>query len=102
MSEKLRGPETVLEGREAVKFEKEIRDALIKYGSLPVGAADLGLDDDLYQAGLTSHASVNVMLALEDTYHVEFPDTLLKKETFQSISALNSALDSLGASSAEG
>ena len=34
---------------------------------------------DLYAAGMTSHASVNVMLALEDAFDIEFPDELLTK-----------------------
>ena len=35
----------------------------------------LAEDADLYQAGMTSHASVNVMLALEGEFDVEFPTT---------------------------
>ena len=31
-------------------------------------------DDDLYLLGLTSHATVNVMLALEDEFEIEFPE----------------------------
>jgi acyl carrier protein len=53
-------------------------------------------DDDLYQSGLSSHASVNVMLALEDAFDVEFPDALLRKGTFQSVAAIREALESLG------
>ena len=40
----------------------------------------LAEDADLYEAGMTSHASVNVMLALEDAFDVEFPDRMLKRE----------------------
>jgi acyl carrier protein len=61
--------------------------------------ADAGsLDDhaDLYQLGLTSHASVNVMLALEDSFDVEFPNQLLRKSTFQSIGSISAALEQLG------
>ncbi len=51
---------------------------------------------DLYELGLTSHASVNVMLALEDAFDVEFPDELLRKSTFASVGAIRSALTELG------
>jgi acyl carrier protein len=44
---------------------------------------------------MSSHASVNVMLALEDAFDVEFPDSLLRRGTFRSISAIREALESL-------
>jgi acyl carrier protein len=52
-------------------------------------------DDDLYAAGLTSHASVELMLQLEDEFNIEFPERLLKRSTFESISSLNDALSGL-------
>ena len=73
-----------------------IRDVLEVHGRLPIALSDLGDDDDLYASGLTSHASVNVMLALEDAFNVEFPDSLLRKSTFESIKAIRSALESMG------
>ncbi|MDQ2724730.1 MAG: acyl carrier protein [Actinomycetota bacterium] len=51
---------------------------------------------DLYRNGLSSHASVNVMLALEDAFDLEFPDRMLKKSTFESIDAIAGALVGLG------
>jgi acyl carrier protein len=44
---------------------------------------------------MTSHASVNVMLALEDALDIEFPERLLKKSTFASVASILDALDSL-------
>ena len=38
--------------------------------------------------GMTSHASVNVMLALEDAFDFEFSEKMLKKSTFESIGAI--------------
>ena len=48
------------------------------------------IDDrsDLYQAGLTSLATVGLMLAIEDAFDIEFPDALLSRKTFRSIDAL--------------
>ncbi|MDX6659352.1 MAG: hypothetical protein QOJ55_174, partial [Solirubrobacteraceae bacterium] len=40
----------------------EIRRILSENGRLSVEVAQLPADADLYQAGMTSHASVNVML----------------------------------------
>jgi acyl carrier protein len=57
-------------------------------------------DADLYQAGMTSHASVNLMLALESAFDVEFPDAMLKRSVFQSVRSISEALESLGAAAA--
>lgn len=72
-----------------------IRSVLAEHGRLPVDVAGLGDDDDLFQAGMTSHASVNVMLALEDAFDVEFPEAMLRKATFASVGALRDALGTL-------
>ena len=73
----------------------QIRTILAKHGRLTKDAASLGLDEDLYQAGMTSHASVNVMLALEGEFDVEFPDHMLKRSVFNSIGAIEQALSEL-------
>ena len=44
---------------------------------------------------MSSHASVNVMLALEDEFDVEFPERFLKRTTFESIENLSVALADL-------
>jgi holo-[acyl-carrier protein] synthase len=72
-----------------------IRGVLAEHGRLPVDVSLLSEDDDLFQAGMTSHASVNVMLALEDAFDVEFPETMLRKSTFSSIGALRRAMAQL-------
>lgn len=80
-------------------MEQRIRGVLEQYGRLPNPVDGIGADQDLYRAGLTSHASVNVMLGLEDEFDIEFPDALLRKSTFASIAAIESALQSLNLSS---
>jgi acyl carrier protein len=77
-------------------IDDRIREVLKEHGRLPIEVDSLRDEDDLYEHGLTSHASVNIMLALEDEFDVEFPDVLLRKGTFQSIAAIRSALVSLG------
>ena len=72
-----------------------IRRVLKEHGRLSGDAASLGVNADLYQAGMTSHASVNVMLALEGEFDVEFPDHMLKRGVFGSISSIRSAIDEL-------
>jgi len=79
--------------------DESIRAVIDAHGRLPVSVQNLQETDDLFENGLTSHASVNVMLALEDVYDFEFPDELLVKSTFESIAAIREALISLGVTS---
>jgi acyl carrier protein len=76
-------------------MEDEIREILAEHARLPVAMSDLDNEADLYQAGMTSHASVSVMLALEDAFDIEFPESMLRKSTFESVSAISGALTSL-------
>jgi acyl carrier protein len=82
-------------------METEIREILAEHARLPVDMASLDDDAELYQAGMTSHASVSVMLALEDAFDIEFPETMLRKSTFESVSAISAALTSLVGAPAE-
>jgi acyl carrier protein len=75
--------------------QAEIRRVLDTHARLAVSADALAVDADLYEAGMTSHASVNVMLALEDAFDVEFPDRLLKRSVFESIASISAALAEL-------
>lgn len=75
----------------------KIRTILKEHGRLAKDAETLADDADLYQAGMTSHASVNVMLALEGEFDVEFPDNMLKRSVFESIAAITTAVDELTA-----
>ena len=76
--------------------DETIREVLVTHGRLLVPAPSLADDDDLYRSGLSSHASVNVMLALEDEFGIEFPDSLLRRSTFESIAAIRAALETMG------
>lgn len=73
----------------------EIRRVLSDHARLPVQAASIDEHADLFQAGMSSHASVNVMLALEDAFDIEFPDAMLKRSVFESISAIADAVAEL-------
>lgn len=73
----------------------EIRRVLKEHARLRVDVDELAEDADLFQAGMTSHASINVMLALEDAFDVEFPDRLLSRSVFTSIGSIRAALDAI-------
>jgi acyl carrier protein len=75
-----------------------VREIVQEHGRLAVDIATLADDASLYEAGMSSHASVNVMLALEDAFDVEFPDEMLKRSVFESIAAIGAALQQLNVS----
>ena len=74
-----------------------IRRILKEHGRLNKDVDKLDPVSDLYEAGLTSHASVNVMLALEGEFEIEFPDHMLKRSVFESIAAISEAVGELQA-----
>jgi acyl carrier protein len=73
-----------------------VRALLKTAGRLQTDIDTLANDADLYAAGLTSHATVNLMLSLEEAFEVEFPDALLRRRTFSSVNAIVDALAEIG------
>ncbi len=78
------------------ELDAQIRTILSKHGRLASDVAAMPTTADLYQAGMSSHASVNVMLALEGAFDIEFPDELLKRSVFSSIASIRDAVASIG------
>jgi acyl carrier protein len=72
-----------------------VRHVLSQHGRLTVDVLTLDEDFDLYGAGLTSLATVGIMLALEDRFEVEFPESMLSRSTFRSIAAITEAVSNL-------
>jgi len=77
---------------------EQIRALIAEHARLPVDVARLDDHSDLYEAGLTSLSTVNLMLALEEAFEVEFPDRMLGRKTFASIRSLSEAIAQLRAS----
>jgi acyl carrier protein len=82
------------------KLAIDIRQVLRDHARLAVDVDALEDDADLFRAGMSSHASVNVMLALEDRFDVEFPDRMLKRSVFESIASIEAALQELAVEAA--
>ena len=76
-------------------MQDQIRDVLAAHGRMAVDPREVDDEADLYKLGLTSHASVDVMLALEDAFDIEFPDEVLKKSTFESVRNIAQVIESL-------
>jgi acyl carrier protein len=76
-------------------YSDQIRTLLAQHARLLVDVHQLGVDSDLYQAGLTSLSTVNLMLAIEEHFDVEFLDRMLGRKTFGSIRTLSEAIAEL-------
>ena len=72
-----------------------IREIIAQHGRLSVDVRNLPDDSDLYHAGLTSLATVNLMLALENHFDIEFPDSMLSRKTFASLESIAEAVAEL-------
>ncbi|WP_257307403.1 acyl carrier protein [Geothrix campi] len=76
-------------------IQKDIRELVLKHARLSADVNTLSDLSDLYAAGLTSLTTVNLMLALEDYFNIEFPDRMLVRRTFGSIQSLAEAVEAL-------
>jgi len=76
-------------------LDETIRRAIDEHGKLKVPASSLAPDSDLYDAGLTSFAAIRIMLALEEAFDVEFPEQMLKRQSFGTINSIIACLDEL-------
>lgn len=76
-------------------MDDRIRGIIDTHARLAASAASLRDNDDLYLAGMSSQASVNLMLALEDEFQIEFPDSMLRRSVFASIASIRAAVTEL-------
>jgi acyl carrier protein len=72
-----------------------VRRAAAACAQLGVDVAVIADTDSLYDAGMSSRASVNLMLGLENEFDIEFPDRLLRRDVFESIASIAGAIQTL-------
>jgi len=72
-----------------------IRTLLSGHPMIPLDFSVLGADANLYDAGLTSFASVQMMLALEEEFDIEFPEAMLTRRTFASLANIADAVSQI-------
>lgn len=76
--------------------ELRVRGAVAAALAGKVEVESLSSAADLFDAGMTSHQTVQVMLALEDEFDIEFPDDQLTRSTFETITSMVDALEKVG------
>lgn len=77
-----------------------IRQILRDHALLDVDVDSIDDNADLFDAGMDSQSAVNVMLALEMSFDIEFPESMLERSMFESITALDAAVRTLQAEAA--
>ncbi|HEX4165883.1 MAG TPA: acyl carrier protein [Bryobacteraceae bacterium] len=82
-------------------MKERIRRIIRENARVPLNAASLDDSTDLYNAGMTSHASVVLMLALENEFDLEFPPALLSRSVFESVDSIAAAIAGLAPQSQE-
>ena len=75
--------------------EGQIRTILGNIEALSAVAKTVGEDEDLFEKGLDSFGSVQLMLALEDAFNIEFPDHLLNRRSFSTIRIIRDTVATL-------
>ena len=73
----------------------QIKLVLAEQADLSKDVSGLHIDDDLFAAGMSSRATVGVMLGLESAFDIEFPDAMLRRDVFESIRSIGDALVTL-------
>ena len=80
---------------ETLNDTQAIREVLAQHGRLSVDIHSLDENSDLYSAGLTSLATVGIMLALEERFDIEFPESKLSRVTFRSVATIAEVVSDL-------
>ncbi|MBP1183097.1 acyl carrier protein [Methylobacterium sp. PvR107] len=78
-----------------MNITQDIRDILESNEAFAGRADQLSEDDSLFDRGLDSFGSVQLMLALEERFDVEFPDALLNRKSFSTIRSIRDAVSTL-------
>ena len=78
-------------------IQDQVRQILREQGTVVADVDSLTASADLYEAGLNSLSSVDLMLAIEQTFQFVFPDEALNRRTFSSIGSIAAVVQRLTA-----
>ena len=83
-----------MQAQSDLAMKQRIQKIVVEHAGLDALAV-IADSTDLYQAGMTSYASVTLMIALENEFELEFPDGMLSRNVFESIDSIANAIESL-------
>lgn len=76
-------------------MKNELRQIIKDTAHFEVSMDSISDDDDLYEAGLSSLNTIQLMLAIERHFNIEIPDQMLNRHLFQSVNSLADAVTTL-------
>lgn len=76
-------------------MKAELRRILSESANLDVPIDTVSDKADLYAVGLTSLATVHLILAIESEFDIEFPESVLTRRLFSTIENLATAIAAL-------
>ncbi len=76
-------------------IQDRVRQLLREQGAVIADVDSISPDTDLYAAGLNSLSSVDLMLAVEQSFDFVFPDDTLNRRTFSSIGSIAAVVERL-------
>lgn len=76
----------------AAELKDRIRKIVKQHAGLKSGREGVEDSTNLYHAGMTSQASVVLMIAIESDFELEFPDSMLSREVFSSVESIANAI----------
>jgi acyl carrier protein len=74
-------------------MKNRIREIVRDHAGTGLRLEDITDATDLYSAGMSSYASVALMIALENAFGIEFPDSLLNRDVFENVDAIARAIE---------
>lgn len=77
------------------QIRDQLKEIVRNHARINLPLEEIGDTTDLYRAGMTSQGSVVLMIAIENEFGVEFPDSMLSRDVFSSIQNIAGALETV-------
>lgn len=75
------------------QIKDQLRNIVKNHAGLKLPLKDIEDSTDLYYAGMSSQASVVLMIAVESQFGLEFPDAMLNRDVFANIETIADAVE---------
>lgn len=75
------------------QMKDQLRQIVKDHAGLNLAVEQIEDSTDLYRAGMSSQGSVVLMIALESKFGIEFPDSMLSRDTFANIDTIAHAIE---------
>jgi acyl carrier protein len=77
-----------------------LRALVVQQLNLSAHGNQPGLEDNLWDLGMTSLTCLGLLLSVEDTFRVELPEDALKESTFRTLTTISAAVEAARMSAA--